>query len=94
VKELFAENFDTVILTGKEGRSICEARLRLRGRVLVVFGGPRHGVDEILSMEGLSVENHLINFVPMQGVETIRTEEAMVAVLSILNMMRICRRPS
>ena len=92
VRELFAENFDTIILTGKEGRSICETRLRPRGRILVVFGGPRHGVDEILRMEGISVDAPMINFVPMQGLETIRTEEAMIAVLSILNTYLVCKR--
>jgi len=32
-----------------------------------------------------------INFIPGQGVETVRTEEAVIAVLSILNIFRYLR---
>lgn len=84
------DGFDSVVLTGKEGSSICEVPLDLRGRTLVVFGGPRKGVDEIFREEGVEVRHPLVNFVPGQGVESIRTEEAVLGVLAVLNYMRTC----
>lgn len=62
-----------------------------RDRVLVIFGSPYHGVDEILRAEGMEWalrKYPFINFIPGQGVETVRTEEAVIAVLSILNLVR------
>ncbi|WP_048056992.1 putative RNA uridine N3 methyltransferase [Vulcanisaeta moutnovskia] len=95
VSKLFDE-YSYVVLTGKEGISIKNAIEQINDflsgdRFLVVFGSPYHGVDEILRAEGM--ENTLkkypfINFIPGQGVETVRTEEAVIAVLSILNLIR------
>ncbi|KUK44977.1 MAG: putative RNA uridine N3 methyltransferase [Methanothrix sp.] len=53
----------------------------------VVFGSPARGVDAFLSsetMEGCCV----INTIPHQGTETVRLEEAIVATLSQVNLMR------
>ncbi len=88
--------YDYVILTGKEGMNIKDAMDNLRSlvgrdRVIVVFGSPYHGVDEILRAEGMEdalKRYSFINFIPGQGVETVRTEEAVIAVLSILNIIR------
>lgn len=88
------EGFDMVLLTGKEGKSVCGSRLDLNGRILVAFGGPRRGVDEVLKEGGMDMSHPLINFVPGQGVEAIRTEEAIFAVLAILNYMAACRPPT
>jgi predicted SPOUT superfamily RNA methylase MTH1 len=84
--------YDSIILTGKEGldyRScLGELRRLLKApRVLVVFGSPRFGIDEILRSEGIPVESGLINFIPNQGVETVRTEEAVLIVLSVLRTL-------
>ena len=86
--ERLAEGFDSVILTGKEGRSICEVRPRLGRKTLVVFGGPRKGLDEIYREAGIEPPGELVNFAPDQGVETIRTEEAVFIVLSVLRFLR------
>lgn len=91
--------YDYVILTGREGMSIKDAvdyvrNAMSRDRVLVVFGSPYHGVDEILKAEGMEEvlrKYPFINFIPGQGVETVRTEEAVIAVLSILNLVRYLR---
>lgn len=88
-KALF-QGFDAVILTGKEGRSVCKTELKLGERNLVVFGSPKRGVDEILRNEGVG-EIRLINFIPSQGVETVRTEEAVFIVLAILNYFINCK---
>jgi predicted SPOUT superfamily RNA methylase MTH1 len=86
-----------LILTGKEGKSVVSVMNELRslinksGDTTVVFGSPRMGVDEILKGEGLGdvLEHSLfVNFIPNQGLVTVRTEEAIVAVLSILNVIK------
>ncbi|MEM1598863.1 MAG: putative RNA uridine N3 methyltransferase [Pyrobaculum sp.] len=84
------EGFDAVVLTGKEGGSICRDKPALGRSTLVVFGGPKKGVDEVFKEAGLELPGKLINFAPGQGVETIRTEEAVFIVLSLLNYMATC----
>ncbi len=58
-------------------------------RVLVAFGAPSRGLHEIARDEGANVNDlfdFMINTVPGQGTETVRTEEAFLASLAILNM--------
>lgn len=80
-----------LILTGKEGQPIGDVMDELAELIkrnpVIMFGSPRHGVDEIMSSEGLDPSGLFINFIPRQGVETVRTEEAMLAVLSIINIL-------
>ncbi|OYT26747.1 MAG: hypothetical protein B6V02_01085 [Thermoprotei archaeon ex4572_64] len=87
------------VFTGREGKCICDiieefvSSLKKAKKVLVIYGSPRWGVDDILRSENLEVElekNFFINFVPEQGVETIRTEEAIILTLSIIHFMRTC----
>jgi hypothetical protein len=59
--------------------------------VLLVLGAPRRGLHDILRDEGHAPQDysrHVINFLPDQGTETIRTEEALWAALAILNLLR------
>jgi hypothetical protein len=63
------------------------SRLTGVGSLLVVFGSPRRGLREMLS-GGKSLEGVFdlsVNTIPLQGVETVRTEEAVCATLAILN---------
>lgn len=92
------EKYDLTIGTSRFGTSILnvwsniENSLRHVGRVLVVFGSPRRGLREILAQEGKKPEevfDFFVNTVPNQNVSTVRTEEALLATLSILNVMRI-----
>ncbi|MFN3805285.1 MAG: putative RNA uridine N3 methyltransferase [Pyrobaculum sp.] len=83
-----AEGFSSVVLTGREGESVCKVKPVVREKTLVVFGGPRLGVDEIFEKEGLKPPGVLINFAPGQGVEAIRAEEAVFIVLAVLNYLR------
>ncbi|MBO3799300.1 MAG: putative RNA uridine N3 methyltransferase [Thermoproteota archaeon] len=56
-------------------------------RVMVAFGSPSMGLREILAREGLRVEdvfNILVNTVGEQGVETVRTEEAIYITLPLV----------
>jgi hypothetical protein len=57
--------------------------------ILVVFGSPTRGLHEIARDEGVHLEALLdvvMNTVPCQGTETVRTEEAVLASLAILNV--------
>ncbi|MCX8183053.1 MAG: RNA methyltransferase [Crenarchaeota archaeon] len=56
-------------------------------RVMVAFGSPSTGLREILAREGVRVEdvfNMFVNTVGEQGVETVRTEEALYITLPLL----------
>jgi predicted SPOUT superfamily RNA methylase MTH1 len=58
-------------------------------RVLIAFGAPSRGLHEIVLDEGLNladIADFTINLVPNQGTVTVRTEEALLASLAILNM--------
>lgn len=88
---------DLTISTSRRGRNIREAMtdLALRWksslRPLVLFGSRDEGVPEILSREGTDVAKLAdlnLNVMPYQGVETVRTEEAVLATLAVLNLLR------
>ncbi|MFZ8857803.1 MAG: putative RNA uridine N3 methyltransferase [Candidatus Caldarchaeales archaeon] len=74
-----------------EGWSRLESSLRnAKGNVCVVFGSYRRGLREIAEVQGLRLEqifDFVMNFIPDQGVRTVRTEEAVYAVLSILSLV-------
>ncbi len=56
--------------------------------ILVVFGAPSRGLHEIAKDEGWQLMEYLdfvVNTIPKQGTETIRTEEAVFASLAVLN---------
>jgi predicted SPOUT superfamily RNA methylase MTH1 len=58
------------------------------GDVLVVFGSPTAGLNEIIAREGLCLNDladFTVNTLPMQGTETVRTEEAVIATLACFN---------
>lgn len=87
---------DLTISTSRRGRRLRDVlpeltpRWKSSKRTLVLFGSPDQGIPEILKREGLEIEkvaDFNINMVPNQGVETIRTEEALVASLSVMNIL-------
>jgi len=79
-----------ILATSRYGECLVdeEAKQRVarmaRRPLLVVFGGPRLGVLEYASR---SLFDATVNFIPWQGVETVRTEEALHAVLALLNAL-------
>jgi predicted SPOUT superfamily RNA methylase MTH1 len=90
------ERGDLTISTSRQGRPIREVQDKLRlkwkssHRTLVLFGSPDEGVPEILGRESIKLENACdfnVNTIPNQGVETVRTEEALIATLSLLNLL-------
>jgi predicted SPOUT superfamily RNA methylase MTH1 len=65
------------------------SRWKEAGSILIVFGSPSRGLYEIFADEGLRLEAFLdfvVNTVPCQGTETIRTEEALLTTLAIVNV--------
>ena len=53
---------------------------------LIVFGSPQYGLKEIFDKERLDIlKYYSFNFFPFQGTQTIRLEESIFGVLSILN---------
>jgi predicted SPOUT superfamily RNA methylase MTH1 len=88
--------FDLIISTSKYGDEIMEVFPLLKTawkkskNVLVSFGSPTQGLKEILTKEDLEMSEYsdfMINMIPNQGVETVRSEEAVFSSLSLLNIL-------
>ncbi len=88
-------DFDLRLATARIGddfmnavTTICE-KWRGSGRILVAFGAPSRGLHEIAEGEGVklgAIVDFVVNMIPEQGTATVRTEEAILASLAILNM--------
>jgi predicted SPOUT superfamily RNA methylase MTH1 len=86
---------DLVLGTSRKGETFDKVAGEIGSRwsgadtVLVVFGAPARGLYEIAADEGFRVGELLdfvVNTVPLQGSETVRTEEAIFASLAVLNL--------
>jgi len=85
---------DLVIGTSRYAPSITsvleEVKDKLKGskHTAILFGGPYSGIEELLSNQNekeiLDLE---VNTVPLQGTKTVRTEEAVLATLSVFNLL-------
>jgi len=91
---LKAKQHDLVIATSRKGRPITGVmddlaeRWKSSRKTLVAFGAPTQGLYEIANREHMrldDVADFVVNTIPNQATETIRTEEAVYATLSILN---------
>ncbi len=91
---LESRKFDLTVGTSKLATRFQDAAGALASRwhkarsVLLLFGAPTRGLFEIAQDEGANLEaivDFLLNTVPGQGTETVRTEEALLATLAILN---------
>jgi len=61
----------------------------------VAFGAPSQGLGDIVKRQGRRLSelvDFVVNTVPMQGTETVRTEEALVASLAIFNVVLELKR--
>ncbi|MET1160784.1 MAG: putative RNA uridine N3 methyltransferase [Thermoprotei archaeon] len=57
--------------------------------IAILFGAPRYGLYDIARSEGYELENvvdYVWNTIPEQRVVTVRTEEALLATLAIINL--------
>lgn len=95
-KLALSREFDLTVATSRLGQPYPKIEGHLRARwteaesVLIAFGSPRRGLGEILSREGLTLEeafHFTMNTIPRQGCETVRTEEAVYATLALLNLL-------
>ncbi|MEM1589324.1 MAG: RNA methyltransferase [Candidatus Bathyarchaeia archaeon] len=86
--------FDLKIATSRHGEVFTTVKDRIAerwakaGNVLIGFGAPDAGLYEIIKRENLNLENvvdFVVNTVPGQWTETIRTEEAVIASLAVFN---------
>ena len=93
---LSSPDYDLVIGTSRLGVHVNEVAEELAGRlasssrVLIAFGGPDRGLYDMAGEEGFDLEevcDFVLNTVPYQGVATVRTEEAVLATLAILNFL-------
>ena len=81
-----------IILTSKKGKIFTKESskwyLDSIKPVLVVFGSPERGLHEILGGKINQVQNSkIMNFFPNQATDTVRLEEAIIGILSILNIL-------
>jgi methyltransferase len=82
-----------IIITSKNGGYVKDneakilARLKSFRNLLIVFGTPKKGVDEMLAAEGRRIDAYefVLNMFPFQGTKTIRLEEAILGSLAIFN---------
>ena len=90
------KRFDHVIATSRLGEPLMNVVDRLvdswktSKRVLVAFGSPEQGLHEIVRKEKLELEDladFIVNTIPEQATETVRTEEAVYATLASLNLL-------
>jgi len=88
--------FDQVIATSRRGKPISKVADELKEKwktsrnILVAFGAPTQGLYEIVAQEKLRLEgiaDFVVNTIPNQGTETVRTEEALHTTLTILNLL-------
>jgi predicted SPOUT superfamily RNA methylase MTH1 len=88
--------FDLKIATSRSGKSIAAVmdglreRWRRSSKTLIAFGAPTQGLYEIVNREHRRLDDvvdYVVNTIPDQATETVRTEEAVYATLSILNTL-------
>lgn len=95
IKNLHTQN-SLIISTSRYGDDIrkiieeLQESLNRSQNIALIFGSPKEGLKEIFKRFGLEVtrdSDYVVNFIPFQGVKTVRTEEALISVLSIINIL-------
>ncbi|AIF68780.1 methylase [Palaeococcus pacificus DY20341] len=89
-KTLKKARLDVAIATSRKGEDVRRVKLpEFEGNIGFVFGSPRKGVLEILRDFNEDYEFDLIlNTIPNQKTQTVRTEEAVLATLAVFNFIR------
>ena len=86
----------SLIATSRKGVSVAKVLDKLKQLatsnecLALLFGAPDRGLYEIAEQEGLNLNNVsdvVVNTIPSQGVLRVRTEEALLATLAILNVL-------
>lgn len=81
-----------IILTSRKGKEASLGQIQDYAKsekpLLLVFGAPDKGLYDILGRKINEIQNtKVLNFFPDQATETIRLEEAMLGIMSILNFV-------
>ena len=81
-----------IILTSKKGKNftVLDAKKmnEVNEPILVVFGTTNKGIHDILGTDIKKIQNSKIfNFFPNQATQTVRLEEAILGILSIINIL-------
>ncbi len=93
---LSRRDFDLMLGTSRLGSPLHEVADELwraferASRVLLVFGSPSEGLYDMALREGFELDeacDFVLNTIPAQGVATVRTEEAVLATLAVLNFI-------
>ena len=79
-----------IILTSKKGKIFTASDtgkfIKSNDPILFVFGTTNKGIHEILGTDIKKIQNSkIINFFPNQATQTVRLEEAILGILSIIN---------
>ena len=89
-----ATRADFVVATSRRGGNLYEAISAITNinpaSVAIVFGGPYAGLLEICERQGVEARelfDAIVNTVPEQAVKTVRTEEALIVTLALLNVL-------
>lgn len=89
-----SKEFDLKIATSKYGVLFTDIKEKIAERwetaekILIAFGAPEKGLYEIAQQEGLNLDkivDFVVNTIPWQSTETVRTEEALIASLAVFN---------
>jgi predicted SPOUT superfamily RNA methylase MTH1 len=91
--------FDLTVATSKIGDNFMDVagkiaeKWKKSKRILVAFGAPTRGLHEIVKDEGANLKDvvdFVVNTIPGQGTETVRTEEALIASLAVFTAQFEC----
>jgi predicted SPOUT superfamily RNA methylase MTH1 len=91
---LESRKFELTVGTSKlaprfqESAGALASRWHKASRMLLLFGAPTRGLFDMAKDEGVRLDalvDFVLNTVPEQGTETVRTEEALLATLAIFN---------
>ena len=79
-----------IILTSKKGKIFNASDIgrftKPNDSILLVFGTTNKGIHEILGADMKKIQNRtILNFFPNQATQTVRLEEAILGILSIIN---------
>ncbi|MEM3378359.1 MAG: putative RNA uridine N3 methyltransferase [Candidatus Bathyarchaeia archaeon] len=92
---LMSEKFDLKIATSKKGAKFTDVAEKIAQRwkkassIILLFGSPKKGLYEIANEWKIKLDalaDFVVNTIPEQGTETVRTEEALLATLAVLNV--------
>ena len=94
VAEVLSDSrFGLKVATSRLGTPVADELARLRSSlrlaegVKMIFGSPSRGLFDIVGPDLPRRVDYVVNFFPEQGVETVRTEEAVLVSLGVVSLL-------